>query len=929
MRVVTAAGETIELGDVETTPTIGITDYSRRVTDDFGVTTIVERGFARKMSVKLGVPFDDVDVLQRRLASLRATPALWVADDRFASLSLRGFYKEFEIDLAVPPLSYCTLTVEGLAEAAAPADPGGDPAPAGLLSTLQLLQPVIMTNSVLSASNIAENDAGEWAGATSYPIGARVMKAATHRIYESLVPSNTGNDPAGTSGKWLDIGPTNRWAMFDQALGTSTSAVGSIVVTLDPGTAGAVALLDVSAATVRVQANGYDRTQAAGAGAITFLDLPAAGQITVTIAGQGTVSVGTLLVGRVVSLGITEASPTAGITDFSKKTIDDFGDVAIVERAFTKRMTAKALIRTNKIDQVANRIAAVRARPSLWIGQAGVDSLTVYGFFKDFSIEVGETLSKLSLSIEGLSTAAKVEPLKAVTDWADVRDPLGTKPQDNATVGAPPGTIVGDLPAETAAIALKILAASDRADDVLAGAQALVDRLEMSLITQLAAQQLGEDRRDRFRRLTHLDGLPLGTTILQETRSRVDGEARTTETFSLLGERTENGQAFILSGSTVMVSPTKSLAEYTTDIEADFRGEGGAVQAAVGEATLAIAGEDGAIARSIATYDTSIIGPEGRVTALVAETVESIVGPDGALAQALTTYNTSLLGPQGTVTTTVQRLDRAISDLDGAVGESITDVTSRVGEAEAAVQLLLRTVDGKEAIAQLLVSVDGKVSGFRINGAESEFLIDADRFIVGQEKIFSVIDGVVRMANVEVERIKVGAVDYNALSMGAVQKAAYYVLPSDYIIPRGATGEVATLVFTKEDASSLLEVQCFAKASSPDDLQFAASIYVDGNLVDTTDVNLVFDNQGSQGRMPITPFAFLAGIPAGSHTVAFRVTNNEVDNVALTIRAGSTLKVNELRKGSIGSLTGGGGPITAPGGGTGGGGSPGYEGEQP
>lgn len=52
MIVVTPAGDQIPLGEVEAAPTIGIVDYSRRVTDDFGVTTVVERGFARRMSVR-------------------------------------------------------------------------------------------------------------------------------------------------------------------------------------------------------------------------------------------------------------------------------------------------------------------------------------------------------------------------------------------------------------------------------------------------------------------------------------------------------------------------------------------------------------------------------------------------------------------------------------------------------------------------------------------------------------------------------------------------------------------------------------------------------------------------------------------------------------------------------------------------------------
>ena len=42
MRVQTPAGDVIELGTTETAPTIGIIDYSKRVTDDFGVTTVVD-----------------------------------------------------------------------------------------------------------------------------------------------------------------------------------------------------------------------------------------------------------------------------------------------------------------------------------------------------------------------------------------------------------------------------------------------------------------------------------------------------------------------------------------------------------------------------------------------------------------------------------------------------------------------------------------------------------------------------------------------------------------------------------------------------------------------------------------------------------------------------------------------------------------------
>ena len=405
-------GDVIELGTTEAQPTIGMVDYSRRVTDEFGITTVVERGFARRMSVRAKVPTDEVDGLQRTLADLRASAAEWVADERFDSLSFAGFYKDFSIDLAVPPTSFCTLTIEGLTETSAGPDDGTDPAPDARSSTLQLLQPQTINDGVLTSINVLENDQPVWAIGTTYALGARVIRA--HRQWESLIAGNLGNEPSADSTVWLDIGPTNRWAMLDDALGTATTNAGSIVATFDPVAAvTALALLDVSAATVRVQAPGYDRTIAptANPGMAAFLDMPpTTGVITVTVSGAGTVSVGTLMMGQLVGLGITEASPTAGITDFSRKETDDFGDVTVVERAWAKQMGVRAMLRTDAIDQVFDRIATVRARPCLWVGSEELEALSIYGFFKEFSIEVGESISTLALSVEGLSKAAPLGP---------------------------------------------------------------------------------------------------------------------------------------------------------------------------------------------------------------------------------------------------------------------------------------------------------------------------------------------------------------------------------------------------------------------------------------------------------------------------------------------------------------------------------------
>lgn len=565
MRVVLDDGRSIDLGETEATPTVGIVDYSRRETDDFGMTTVVQRGFARTMSVRLIVPFDQADALQRTLASLRATPAQWIADERFAWLNFRGFFKDFEIDLAVPPVSYCTLTVEGLAGSEPFADPGTDPAPIGETSSLQLLQPIAVTPAILSASSIPENDYAEWSAGVTYPLGARVIMAATHRIYESGAAGNVGNDPSGTSGKWRDVGPTNRWAMFDQALGSVSTATNALTVVLAASTVDALALLDVTGTSVRVESAGYDRTLAPNAsGTVTFLDLPrSAAPITVTVNGNGAVGVGTLLIGKLVALGATVDSPKASITDFSRKEADEFGDVQVVERAWAKRMSVQAMIQTEAIDVVAGRIAAVRATPSLWIGKDGLETLTAYGFFKDFSIARDTNVSRLSLSVEGLSTAGKVEPLVASVDWPDIGDPIGTKPQDNADVTGE------NTSKDTDAVGGK--PASEVLDD-LAHHQQLID--DVNEATQYNTQDIIENalRQDDAQRVldarTYVDGQPVNSVFEIFRNEQVTANSVVNSILTLLGAKTPDGTAYTLNLDTVQITPDMTFAQYLTEVGA-------------------------------------------------------------------------------------------------------------------------------------------------------------------------------------------------------------------------------------------------------------------------------------------------------------------------------------------------------------------------
>jgi hypothetical protein len=298
---------------------------------------------------------------------------------------------------------------------------------------MKVLIPTSATTASLLASSLPENDYPSWAPGSTYAIKDRVISTVTHRIYESNATGNVGHDPATDGGtNWTDVGPTNRWAMLDDAVGTLSVGTGTIDVTLAPGRVDSLAVVDTTAETVRVvvTVDGtmlFDQTRSTNASGGVIGDwytyftadtgkvmslvidkLPryANAHVRVILTGDnpsGPVSLGTLLVGKVIDLGLTEAGPSVGINDFSRKVTDDFGATSVVPRAWAKRMTIRSLVDTRAVDGIQRTIAALRAQPALWIGEEGFDSLTVYGFFKDFSVDLAlETISYCSLSIEGL-----------------------------------------------------------------------------------------------------------------------------------------------------------------------------------------------------------------------------------------------------------------------------------------------------------------------------------------------------------------------------------------------------------------------------------------------------------------------------------------------------------------------------------------------
>lgn len=299
---------------------------------------------------------------------------------------------------------------------------------------MKFIKPTIITDAMLISSTVSETDYTAWNAATAYALGDRCIRTATgtHKIYERAVPGTTATAPESDTTNWIEVGATNRWKMFDQAVGSVTSVATPLTVVLAPGLVQSLALLDITASTVRVSmldapagTTVFDQTYAMiddvpiadwyeyyfGELALQteFLiidDLPpySAGRITVTLNAPTTAECGTLVVGRPIEIGVTTLGAGVGIIDYSRKETDAYGVTSVLERAYAKRVDVPVWCATNRLDYIVRQLADVRAIPCVWIASDNHDALVVYGFFKDWNIDIRyQDDCEARLTIEGLT----------------------------------------------------------------------------------------------------------------------------------------------------------------------------------------------------------------------------------------------------------------------------------------------------------------------------------------------------------------------------------------------------------------------------------------------------------------------------------------------------------------------------------------------
>lgn len=297
---------------------------------------------------------------------------------------------------------------------------------------MRVLKPKAFAVADLVSSNATEVYAA-WNIATTYAKDAYV-DYGTH-IYQSLVNSNTGHQPDISPLQWVFIGPDNTHAMFDEQVSTQTISTTPLDVVVKIGYSNSAAFLNLAGATtlevdIRDGAGGtlvYSYTEDldvtiiydwymyffepfAYKDSVILEDLPQYlnAHLYMTLSGtSGTnVAIGELIYGTMYTLGSTEHGATAGIIDYSRKETDEFGTTTFVRRAYSKRMTGRFILDNLELGKVQKILADLRATPAVYIAaedEFTYSPLVVYGFYRDFSIDVAyPTKSYCSIEIEGL-----------------------------------------------------------------------------------------------------------------------------------------------------------------------------------------------------------------------------------------------------------------------------------------------------------------------------------------------------------------------------------------------------------------------------------------------------------------------------------------------------------------------------------------------
>ena len=114
---VIAAGTEVKVGDTLYQPTLGIIDYSKKDTDEYGNILLKQGNWAKRNSYQFVFHNLSLDHIYRSLADIRGKKTVFIGNNdsiSYETLIVYGFYRDFYIYLSGPTHSIGNIEIEGL-----------------------------------------------------------------------------------------------------------------------------------------------------------------------------------------------------------------------------------------------------------------------------------------------------------------------------------------------------------------------------------------------------------------------------------------------------------------------------------------------------------------------------------------------------------------------------------------------------------------------------------------------------------------------------------------------------------------------------------------------------------------------------------------------------------------------------------------------
>lgn len=290
---------------------------------------------------------------------------------------------------------------------------------------MRVIRPLSITDAVLSFTNVPEDTVPAWAVEETYGLGdvVSVVDQDIHLLFESLRDGNLGKAPLeddqGEPVNWLEIGPTNRWRMFDVLRNSQTEHLTPLVVELLPNKRiNSIALLGLDAEHVLIEMlldgeavysreidlierqtlgwSDYFFGEFSTLSGFPLFDLPpyTAAMVRITISRvSGSVKCGSLVIGNSQYIGEAQHSAVSDALNFSRVERDDFGNTRLVPRRSIPKTDQTLHFDPAATKRLMSLREELNAVPAVWSGvdDPGHDyfeALFILGIYKQMSLNL-------------------------------------------------------------------------------------------------------------------------------------------------------------------------------------------------------------------------------------------------------------------------------------------------------------------------------------------------------------------------------------------------------------------------------------------------------------------------------------------------------------------------------------------------------------